>query len=124
MNAWSNGSQLGRCSRLATIAVALAVALSVGFAVGVHAADPRLDEADQALQKADALLSASQAGIPSPQVQKKFDRNVGRAVELIDRARAHVQAAKAAVDAELGSAAGGLPSDGAARAGQQANGQQ
>jgi len=98
--------------RALTIVVAAVVALSAGFAVVVHAADPRLDEAEQALQKAEALLKAAQAGVPSPKVQKEFDREVGRAVELVNRARAHIQAAKTAVDNEIQSSADPAPDQG------------
>lgn len=42
-----------------------------GFAVVAQAADPRLTEADQALQKAEALLLASQTEGTTPQVQKE-----------------------------------------------------
>jgi hypothetical protein len=87
--------------RPASVALALVAALSLSFAIVAYAADPRLDEADQALQKAAALLEASQSTGSSPHVAKEFDRRVGRAGELIDRAREQVQAAKAAVDAEL-----------------------
>ena len=106
MDASSDRPRLRSHVRPATIAVAVAVALSVGFAVAVQAADPRLDEADMALQKARALLVASQHQGTSPQVQKEFERNVARAVALIDRARAHAQAAEDASNGEIDGAAG------------------
>ena len=104
MNTIDQDSRRHTRTRLPALALALAVtiALGTGFAVVVYAADPRLDEADQALQKAEALLLSSSAAGTSPKVQKQFDRDVGRAVDLIDRARAHVKAAKDAVDDELG----------------------
>jgi hypothetical protein len=97
------------------VAVAVAVALTAGFAVAVQAADPRLDEADMALQKARALLVASQHQGTSPQVQKEFERNVARAVALIDRARAHAQAAKDASNGEIDGTAGLGPGDGSGK---------
>jgi hypothetical protein len=50
-------------------------------AVGIaRAADPRLDEADLALQKAVALLEASQTGGVDPKTQRLFDKAVARAI--------------------------------------------
>ena len=74
---------------LAVLALAMLVSLGVGRA---HAHDVRLDEAVQALQKAQALLESSQAdGVP-PKVEKKFDRRVERALNLIQRAMEQIRA--------------------------------
>jgi hypothetical protein len=52
---------------LLVVAVAIGAA-ALGYGIGVAtAADPRLDEADAALQKADALLADSQSGGVSDQ---------------------------------------------------------
>jgi hypothetical protein len=77
--------------------VACVVALAVGIGEAM-AADPRLDEADQALQKAGALLEASQAGVVTDKQQKQFDRAVGKALDAVAEARARIVDAKAAVD--------------------------
>jgi hypothetical protein len=79
--------------------LALALALAAGCAAGTaHAADQRLADALDALEKAQALLLAAESGVVSPKVEKKFDRQVGRAVDLIGRAMEKIQAAQEAVD--------------------------
>ena len=82
--------------------VALAVLVSVaaiGFGVGAaNAADPRLDEADAALQKAQALLEASQTGGVSDQAQHRFDKAVAHAIADVEAARQEIVDAKDAVD--------------------------
>ncbi|MGH2951133.1 MAG: hypothetical protein ACRDKX_03715 [Solirubrobacterales bacterium] len=112
MNRSTDNPPPRRLLRPALIAAAAVAALGAGFAVLAYAADPRLDEADQALQKADALLAASSSAGASPKVEKEFAHHVDRARELIARARAHVEAAKTAVDEDLG-----LTSASAARSG-------
>jgi len=77
--------------------VACVVALAVGIGEAL-AADPRLDEADQALQKAGALLEASQAGVVTDKQQKQFDRAVAKALAAVADARTQIVEAKAAVD--------------------------
>ena len=96
-------TRLRRLSSTAKLVAALGVALSVGFVAAVYAADPRLEQADGALEKAEALVLASQTGggVP-PQVQERFDRRRERAVDLINRARAHVAAAQRVVDQAIG----------------------
>ena len=80
------------------VAVALS-AVAVGLGVGIaEAADPRLDDADAALQKAYALVDASQTGGVSPKAQKKFDKAIAEALADITSARAAIVDAKAAVD--------------------------
>ena len=54
--------RLRRLSSKAKLVAALGVALSVGFVAAVYAADPRLEQADGALEKAEALVLASQTG--------------------------------------------------------------
>ena len=77
--------------------VACVVALAVGIGEAL-AADPRLDEADAALQKAGALLEASQAGVVTDKQQKQFDRSVANALEAVADAGAQIAEAKQAVD--------------------------
>ena len=77
--------------------VACVVALAIGIGEAV-AADQRLDEADMALQKAGALLEASQAGVVTDKQQKQFDRAVSKAIAAVDESRAQIAEAKAAVD--------------------------
>jgi hypothetical protein len=77
--------------------IACVVALAIGIGEAV-AADPRLDEADQALQKASALLESSQAGVVTEKQQKQFDRAVAKALDAVADARAQIVEAKAAVD--------------------------
>ena len=96
-------TRLRRLSSTAKLVAALGVALSVGFVAAVYAADPRLEEADGALEKAEALVLASQTGggVP-PTVQRQFDRHRQRAVDAINRARAQVAAAQDVVDQTTG----------------------
>ncbi len=78
--------------------VVCVIALAFGFGTA-FAADPRLDEADAALQKADALLASSQTGGGvSDQAQRRFERAVARAIANIEDARAQIVEAKDAVD--------------------------
>ena len=84
--------------RLAFVAVLLST-LALGYGIGVAvAADPRLDEADAALQKAQALLEASETGGVSDKAQHRFDRAVARAIGAVEQARTEIIEAKAAVD--------------------------
>jgi hypothetical protein len=81
---------------LVFVLLAVATAYSIGIA---RAADPRLTEADQALQKAAALLEASQTGgTVSPQAQKRFDKSIAQGLTDIAAARAEIVAAIEAAD--------------------------
>jgi len=81
------------------LAGALAVAVALGLGLGLaHAADQRLDLADDALESAAALLAASQAGPVSDKTQKEFDKAVSRAIADIEEARAGIVKAQDAVD--------------------------
>ncbi len=83
----------------AGIVAALVAAVSIGFAVGIaQAADPKLDHADAALVKAQALIEASEAGVVDDKTQRAFDRHIRRAIDAIVNARQELQAAKDAVD--------------------------
>jgi hypothetical protein len=87
--------------------IALAGTLAIGICLGaafVHAADPQLDQAFGALEKAAALVDASQAGNVSPRAQRRFDRHLARA-------RAHIQAAMNQVMAAAAVADSGIDSD-------------
>jgi hypothetical protein len=75
----------------AKAAAALSAAVVFGYVVAVvQAHDPRLDEAHQALQKAFALVEASQTGGAPPQTQRLFDRHRERAMDFITRAMEEV----------------------------------
>ena len=88
-----------RRRRRGYVVAAILSALAVGYGVGVAiAADPRLDEADAALQKAEALLEASQTGGAPQQVQHRFDKAVARAIADVEDARQQIVEAKDAVD--------------------------
>ena len=76
----------------------LAVAVTA-FGLGTaYAADQRLADADNALQKATALLEASESGVASPKTQKEFEKAVDHALADIASARAEILAAQNAVD--------------------------
>jgi len=77
------------------VAAALVLGVSIGMA---RAADPRLDEADLSLQKAAALLEASQTGGVDPTTQRQFDRAVARAIADVEDARGSIADVKDAVD--------------------------
>lgn len=81
------------------------VAISAAFAFGyliaiVHAHDVRLDEAFQALQKAQALVEAAQTGGAPPRTQRLFDRHRERALECIARAMEDVVRAGEVADGQ------------------------
>jgi hypothetical protein len=83
------------------IAAAVVWVAALGFGAGLAgAADPRLDEADAALQKAGALLEASQGGNLSPQAQHRFDKAVARAIGDVQDARDEIAEAKRAADGD------------------------
>ena len=85
----------------AVVAIVLSASMTFGYLVAsVKAHDPRLDEAFQALQKAFALVEASQTGGAPHQVQHQFDRHRGRAMELISRAMDEVTMAGAVADGQ------------------------
>jgi hypothetical protein len=93
----TNAIQLTR-TRLFVVAAVVCLVV-IGVAIGAaRAADPRLDEADAALQKAQALLEASQPGVASEKAQRRFARAVARAVADVEDARAEIAIAKDAVD--------------------------
>jgi hypothetical protein len=72
-------------------AFALTVAFAFGYLIAtVHAHDVRLDEAFQALQKAQALVEAAQTGGAPPQTQQQFDHHRERALKFIIRAMEEV----------------------------------
>ena len=78
---------------------ALVAALTVGFVLGVRAHDPRLDEADLSLQKAQAQLEAAQLGTGNMGKQERdFEKFVGRALQDIEDARAAITQAAIVAD--------------------------
>lgn len=85
------------CRRTA-IAGAMAAALTAASATAAQAADPRLTNADAALQTARGLVLAAEPGNVSARTRARFERHIAHAAELIDRARKQIQAAKDAVD--------------------------
>jgi hypothetical protein len=90
-----------RWSPRAVLLLVAVVISAVGLGYGIRvatAADPRLDEADLTLEKAHALLAASQSGGVSDHAQHEFDKAVGRAMTDVDHAREEIAEAKAAVD--------------------------
>jgi Tfp pilus assembly protein PilE len=86
--------------RVVALVFVLLVAAMGAYSIGVaRAADPRLTEADQALQKAAALLEASQTGgAVSPQAQKRFDKSIAQALADVAAARAEIVTAIEAAD--------------------------
>src|SRR4249920_2041013 len=88
-----------RARKAAIAAAAVVSALVVGFGVGTaRAADPALDTAFTALEKAEAAVNASQSGDLPPKAQHQFDRHTSRAVSHIEQAMAQIDAAKDVVD--------------------------
>ncbi len=95
----TNATRTNRVPRYMLIGAAVLAALAVGLGIGIaRAADPRLDEADLALQKAQALLEASQTGGVDAKTQRRFDKAVGRAIADVQDARASIVDAKSVVD--------------------------
>jgi|SoiMethySBSTD1v2_1073268.scaffolds.fasta_scaffold395862_1 hypothetical protein len=86
--------------RLTILALGLTVSLGAGFA---QAHDPRLDEALQALQKAEALVQAALDANGLPQnAEKKYDRRLERVINIIERVMEQIQAAADLADDALG----------------------
>lgn len=83
-------------------ALALSAATSFGYLIAtLQAHDQRLDEAFATLQKAFALVDASQTGGGvSDQTQHQFDRHRERAMVLIVRAMEEVVLAGEVADSE------------------------
>jgi hypothetical protein len=80
-------------------AAAVVVALVVGFGVGkANAADPQLDQALLALEKAEALVNNTSAEGAPEKVQRRFERHTRRAVDQIVQTMAEIDAAKDAYD--------------------------
>lgn len=86
--------------RLVTAAVTAASALV--FAVGVvHAADPRLTDADALLEKSGLVLTAAlqeQDPLPTKKAQAQYDRALQRAIADIAEARAQIATAQSIAD--------------------------
>ncbi len=81
------------------LAAAVLAALTIGFTIGVaQAADQRLDDARLALEKAQALVEASQPGGIPEKAERRFERHRGRALDHIAKAMEQIGAAKDAVD--------------------------
>jgi hypothetical protein len=88
-----------RALRRLAAAALLVATFAGGIAVGIaRAADQNLDDALNALQKASALLEASQAGVADPKIVRRFERRVERALRYIDRAAETIESAKQVVD--------------------------
>jgi hypothetical protein len=82
-------------------ALALTGAMTIGYLIAiVQAHDPRLDEAFQALQKAFALVEASQTGGAPPHTQHRFDQHRERALDFITRAMEEVVTAGEVADGQ------------------------
>lgn len=98
MNSTVTGSRVSRWLAI----LALSAAMTIGYLGGrLQAAhDPRLDEAFAALQKAFALVEASQTGGAPDQIQRQFDKHRERALELITRAMEEVVLAGEAADGQ------------------------
>jgi hypothetical protein len=79
--------------------VALVAASTVAFVIGVRAHDPRLDEADLSLAKAEALLEAAQLGLDNEKQLHEFEKHVARALQGIADARAEIIEAVLVADA-------------------------
>jgi hypothetical protein len=91
-----------RTASRALAVLALSAAMTFGYLIAiVQAHDPRLDEGFQALQKAYALVEASQTGGGvTDQVQRRFDRHREGALALITRAMEQVVLAAEVADSQ------------------------
>jgi hypothetical protein len=81
--------------RRAVVGVTTAAVLAGAFYAGVaYAADPRLDQANDNIIKAIALLEAAE----NPDPKKEFGGHRKKAIELLRRAQSEVQKAKEFAD--------------------------
>ena len=77
-----------------SLAVALLVALGLGFWAGIaYAADQNLHDADNSLQKAEALLLAVSGGALTGKDLKQFVRSRDRAILRVQQAREEIEKA-------------------------------
>jgi hypothetical protein len=83
----------GLFSRRRVIIGGITLALVVGLTLGLQAHDPKLDNADAALEKAMILLMAAECPTFDLKVQDECTKEIERAVRSIERAREHVAAA-------------------------------
>ncbi len=85
----------------ALAALAVSAALASGYLIAiVQAHDPRLDEASQALQQAQALVESAQTGGAPRHTQHQFDQHRERALGFISRAMEEIVAAGDIADAQ------------------------
>ena len=90
--------RVSRRSALIVVAVIIVVASFLGglaYAAAIH--DPKLDQAIDSLQLADALVQAAVYD-EDPKDQRAYDRHIKRTREAIERAIAHILKAEAAGD--------------------------
>ncbi len=88
-----------RMYRRLALVIVVAVTVIAGVLAGLaYAHDPRLDSADAALVKANALVDASECDCDEKK-QREFDKHRERAMSFIDRARDEIAAAAAVADA-------------------------
>jgi hypothetical protein len=87
-------STVGWMTRIFVVLM-LTATLMIGIA---QAADQRLSDAQAALEKARALVEASQPGGVSEKAARTFEKHTARAVDAIDEATAEIEAAKVVSD--------------------------
>lgn len=84
--------------RLALSAALIAVLCVFAVARVALAADQRLTDAQDALEKAAALVDAAEPGVEDPRTVNRFERSRTRALRNIERALDAIEDAKQAVD--------------------------
>lgn len=77
--------------------IAMAILTTTAVAAGrFH--DPKFDEADLAVEKAQILLSVAECGAPGEKTTEACQKALERALDLLAKARATVNAAAVAAD--------------------------
>ena len=89
----SDEDQRAASCRRVIIGGGVTAALVVGFTLGLQAHDPKLDNADAALEKAMILLMAAECPTFDPKVQDECTKEIEWAVRNVERAREHVASA-------------------------------
>lgn len=80
------------------VAAVLIGTFAFGLGAGmVYAYDSRLDDADASIVKAIALLEAASPGAGTRRQVDEFDRDIRKAIDSLDKARAEIGNAETAI---------------------------
>jgi hypothetical protein len=90
--------------RLRRLVIGSTIGMAILTAAAVAAGrfhDPKFDEADLAVEKAQILLGVAECGNPGEKTTKVCQKELKRALEVLAKARATINAAAVAADGGL-----------------------